>query len=51
MCDMDEAEQAEYFLWVEAEMARAKVARTPSRPKESLWMRTLIRPESTPSEA
>jgi hypothetical protein len=25
MCDMDEAEQAEYLLWVEAQAVRARV--------------------------
>jgi hypothetical protein len=51
MCDMDEAEQAEYFLWVEAAIARAKVAPTLLRPKESLPIRTTVRPELAPSEA
>jgi hypothetical protein len=51
MCDMDEAEQAEYFLWVEAAIVRAKVAPTPSRPEESLLTRTTVRPELAPSEA
>jgi hypothetical protein len=38
MCDLDEAEQSEYFLWVEAERARAT-----TRPVK-------VRPVSAPAE-
>jgi len=51
MCDMDEAEQAEYFLWVEAARARAALAKAVARSERSPGIGEIARSGAEPVEA